>query len=184
MQKSGQEVDSDRLMVKNVSNPLTMNNFDKLREFRHKAYTLIGNGKDAIFDLMDAVLVGRSVSSFAELSLSPVFRRGWPSLYEALQDSVPPRLQLMELYIQQMPQESPIVLAGDHTAWSRLQAQTLRERTYEHQANPMSGTKPVTLGHGYSTIAWIPETQGSWALPLVHERITSAESPIEKGGNQ
>lgn len=134
-----------------------MSNFDKLREFRDNAYRLIGNGRDAVFDLMDAVLVSRSVASFAELSLSPVFRRQWSSLYEALQDSEPPRFRLMELYIQQMPQEMPIVLAGDHPAWSRLQAQTLRERTYEHQANPMSGAKPVTLGHGYSTIAWIPE---------------------------
>nr|MBD2342498.1 hypothetical protein [Calothrix sp. FACHB-156] len=33
---------------------------------------------------------------------------------------------------------------------------------------------------GYSTIAWIPENSGSWALPLRHERITSWESPIQK----
>lgn len=32
-----------------------MSNFDKLREFRHKAYTLKGNGTDALFDLMDAL---------------------------------------------------------------------------------------------------------------------------------
>lgn len=161
-----------------------MSNFDKLRDFRHKAYTLMGNGRDAVFDLMDAVLVSRSVYSFAELSLSPVFRRQWSSLYEALQDSEPPRLQLMSLYIEQIPPNNRIVLAGDHTAWSRLQAQTLRERTYEHQATPLSGAKPVTLGQGYSTLAWIPEVQGSWALPLVHERISSAESPIEKAAQQ
>ena len=77
-----------------------MSNFDKLREFRHNAYRLIGNGRDAVFDLMDAVLVSRSVASFAELSLSPVFRRQWSSLYEALQDSEPPRSVLMELYIR------------------------------------------------------------------------------------
>ncbi|WP_416666339.1 NF041680 family putative transposase [Egbenema bharatensis] len=157
-----------------------MTNFDRLRAFRHKSYMLIGNGKDALFDLMDAVLVSRSVYSFAELSVAPVFRRQWPSLYEALQDSNPPRLEWMGLYLEQMPQDERVVLAGDHTAWSRLQAQTLRERTYEHQATPMSGAKPVTLGQGYSTIAWIPEEQGSWALPLLHERITSAESPISK----
>ncbi len=184
MNKSGQNVDSDRLMVKDVSNHLTMNNFDKLREFRHKAYTLMGNGRDALFDLIDAVLVSRSVYSFAELSLSPVFRRRWSSLYEALQDSAPPRTQLMQLYIEQIAQQERIVLAGDHTAWSRLQAVTLRERTYEHQATPMSGAKPVTIGQGYSTLAWIPEAQGSWALPLLHERISSGESPIEKAINQ
>jgi hypothetical protein len=171
-------------MVKNVSNSLTMSNFDKLQDFRHQAYMLMGNGRDAIFDLMDAVLVSRSVNSFAELSLSPVFRRQWPSLYEALQDSELPRSSLMGLYIEQMRQESQIVIAGDHTAWSRLQAPTLQERTYEHQANPMSGAKPVTLGQGYSTLAWIPERPGSWALPLLHERITSAQTPIDKAAHQ
>lgn len=157
-----------------------MTNFDGLRAFRHKAYTLIGNGKDALFDLMDAVLVSHSVSSFAELSVAPVFRRQWSSVYEALQDSEPPRLKWMELFIGQMPTEQRLVMAGDHTAWSRWHADTLRERTYEHQPTLLSGAKPVTLGQGYSTIAWIPEPQGSWALPLLHERITSAESPIIK----
>ena len=36
------------------------------------------------------------------------------------------------------------------------------------------------MGHGYSTLAWIPESKGSWALPLRHERITSFETPITK----
>ena len=64
----------------------------------------------------------------------------------------------MRLYIEQLPQIEQLVLAGDHTAWSRFEAITLKERTYEYQAQPMSGAKPVTVGQGYSTIAWIPET--------------------------
>ena len=36
--------------------------------------------------VVDAVLVTRSVYSFVELSCSPVFRRQWPSIYEALED--------------------------------------------------------------------------------------------------
>jgi hypothetical protein len=163
-----------------------MTQFDNLRQFRQTAYNLMGKARDALFDLMDAVLVTRSAASFAELSLSPVFRRQWPSLYEALQDSNPPRLKLMKLYTQQMPQEAAhqVVLAGDHTAWPRLHARTLRERTFEHHCNPMYGSKPITVGQGYSTLAWIPESQGSWALPLLHERITSAEKPIEKAAQQ
>jgi hypothetical protein len=86
----------------------------------------------------------------------------------------------MRLYIEQIPQTEQIVLAGDHTAWSRLDAITLKERTYEHQAQPMSGAKPVAVGQGYSTIAIIPETEGSWALPLLHERITSERKPDRK----
>ncbi len=158
--------------------------FDKLKQFRSSVYTILGKAKDALFDLMDAVLVTRSVYSFVELSVSPVFRRKWCSIYEALEDSNPPRCELMQLYIQQLPKTEQLVLAGDHTAWPRLEAVTLKERTYEHQAQPMSGAKPVTVGQGYSTIAWIPETQGSWALPLLHERITSFENPLEKAAAQ
>ena len=56
--------------------------------FRQGVYTLLGNGKDALFDLMDAVLVTRSVYSFVELSVSPVFRRQWSSIYEAIEDGL------------------------------------------------------------------------------------------------
>ena len=57
-------------------------------------------------------------------------------------------------------------------AWVRPDAPTLRERTYEHQATAIDGNKPIAIGLGYSTIAWIPSVPGSWALPLRHERIT------------
>jgi DDE superfamily endonuclease len=157
---------------------------EKLKQFRTGVYSILGNAKDALFDLMDAVLVTRSVYSFAELSISPVFRRQWSSVYEAIQDGNPPRNELMKLYIKQLNQVEQIVLAGDHTAWSRLNAKTLKDRTYEHQAQPMSGVKPVTLGQGYSTIAVVPETHGNWALPLLHERITSFDNPIQKAASQ
>ncbi|WP_226889425.1 hypothetical protein [Nostoc sp. MG11] len=64
--------------------------FDQLKQFRTKVYTLLGNAKDALFDLMDAVLVTCSVYSFVELSTSPVFRRQWSSIYEAIEDGLPP----------------------------------------------------------------------------------------------
>ncbi len=161
-----------------------MTSLEQLETFRQSVYALLGNGRDALFDLMDAVVVSRSVSSFAEFSLSPVFRRQWSSLYEAVADSHAPRPELLKLYVQHLPQQHPLVLAGDHTAWPRLYAKTLKDRTYEHQAQPLSGRKPVTVGQGYSTLAWIPEAAGSWALPLLHERITSFETPITKATAQ
>ncbi len=155
--------------------------FEQLKQFRTEAYHLLGAAKDATFELMDAVLLTRSVYSFAELSLSPVFRRRWSSLYEALEDGRPHRHKLMKLYIKQIPKHKHkrVILAGDHTPWPRLEAVTLKDRTFEHGANLIGG-KPVTLGHGYSTLAWIPEEKGSWALPLRHERITSFDTPISK----
>ena len=70
-------------------------------------------------------------------------------------------------------------------AWGRPDAKTLKDRTNEYQER-------VIVGQGYSTIAWIPEehrvgspeTKGSWALPLLHERISSAEAPIPKAAEQ
>ena len=90
----------------------------------------------------------------------------------------------MRLCIEQMPTNEQPLLAGDHTAWSRREAFTLKDRTIEHQPTPIAGNKPVTVGHGFSTIAWIPEMESSWALPLRHERITSFETPRSRAAFQ
>jgi len=111
----------------------------------------------------------------------PLFNRQWSSVYEALQDCRPDRKKLMMLYIKQLQQQVPttehILVAIDHTAWGRPDAQTLKDRTHEYQ-------KGSIVGQGYSTIAWIPEAQGSWALPLLHERISSGSSPILQAASQ
>lgn len=156
----------------------------RLLDFRQEVYDRLGKGRDALFDLMDANLCTRSIESLAELSLSPVFRRGWPSTYEAVQDGEVPGKELMPLYCAQMSGELRPVLAGDHTAWPGPQARTLADRTIEHQPTSVPGNRPITIGHGYSTLAWVPDESGSWALPLLHERIGTAESPITKAAAQ
>jgi hypothetical protein len=160
-----------------------MNSVQDLQQFRNQIFQNLGKGRSAFMDLMDAILTSRSVSSLAEFSLSPLFRRRYASTYKVLQNGAVPRLALMKECIKYLPSSEVIVVAGDHTAWSRLGAVTLKERTYEHQPQSL-GNKPVTLGQGYSTIAWIPETEGSWALPLLHERITSFDKPVDKTAEQ
>lgn len=158
-----------------------MEPLSNLKAFRQEAYSYLGRAKDATFELMDAVMLTRKADSLADLSLCPVFRRKWSSIYESLQDTRPQRNKLMKLYIKQIKeQEKRILLAGDHTTWSRPNARTLKERTYEHFAQGGFGGRPITVGYGYSTLALIPESTGSWALPLRHERITSWENPIDK----
>lgn len=155
--------------------------YDRYQKFRQQTYQMLGKAKDATFELMDSVMTTRNVGCLAELSLSPLFRRKWSSTYEALEDSRPNRNKLMKRYIKQMPSSEYILLGIDHTAWSRRGAKTLKDRTYEHQA---SSNNSVTVGQGYSTIAWLPDKQGSWSLPLRHERITSYEKPISKAAWQ
>lgn len=160
--------------------------FTKLIQFRQAAYRCLGKARDAQFELTDAVMLTAAARSFAELSLSPVFRRLWPSLYEAIQDGSPDRAGLLRLYAAQIPLLPRVLLAGDHTAWPRLSARTLRDRTVEHQPTKVVGNRPITVGQGYGTLVWLPptETATSWALPFLHERISSAETPIGKAISQ
>jgi len=153
---------------------------DKLQEFRQQVYGFLGNGRDAIFDLMDAVLTSPSVKSFAELSLSAVYRRKWSSLYESLKDSRPRRGRLRRLCVEQIPKDIRPLLAGDHTGWGRPHAKTLKDRSFVHQPNLVEGNKPIVLGHDYSTLGWVPEKSGSWAIPLCHERISSFETASQR----
>jgi hypothetical protein len=156
-----------------------------LKTFRQSVYESgFGHARDALFELTDAVLLAPAVNSFAEFSLQPSFRRRWPMLYEALQDGSVHRDALLEIYCQQIPHTTRPLLAGDHTAWPRLHAPTLRERTVEHQPNAIPQAQPITVGQGYSTIAWLPEAARSWALPCLHERIAPTENPIGKAVTQ
>ncbi|EKF04576.1 NF041680 family putative transposase [Tolypothrix sp. PCC 7601] len=156
----------------------------RLEEFRQAAYTHLSKAHDATFELTDAILLTRNVYSLADLSLSPVFRRKWPSIYEAIQDTKPDREKLMELYIKQIPTENAYCWQEIIQLGHAHDAVTLKERTIEHSSTAIAGNKPITIGQGYSTIAWIPEDSGSWALPLRHERITSWDNPIEKAVEQ
>jgi len=158
--------------------------FTKLIQLRQAAYARLGRARDALFELADAAMLTPRAGSLAELSLSPVFRRRWPSVYEALQDGRPEREALFRLYVGHLAATARPVLAGDHTAWPRLAARTLRDRTIEHQPTRVYGNRPITIGQGYSTLAWVPEATGSWALPLLHERIGSGETPLGKGSDQ
>jgi hypothetical protein len=135
--------------------------------------------------VMDAVLMTRSVYSFVELSVSPVFRRKWSSIYEALEDGNPPRCELMQLYIQQLPKIEQLVLAGDHTAWPRLEAVTLKERTYEHQAKAFvrgeTSNRGTRLQH-YSLDSVKHKGVGHYPCYMSGSQVS--ENPLEKAAAQ
>ena len=48
-----------------------------------ETYQMLGKAKDASFELMDSVMTMRNASCLGEFSLSPLFRRKWPSTYES-----------------------------------------------------------------------------------------------------
>lgn len=153
--------------------------FEQLSQFRQSLYGHLGKAKDAVFELMDAVLVSSSIESFVSLSGSPVFRRQWPSVYAALQDSRLPQAKLLKGIVGRVESPEQLILAGDRTFWPRQDAVTLKERTFDHDSR-----QKRAVGQSYSTLAWIPEASGSWALPLRHERISSFETPGKRAAFQ
>jgi hypothetical protein len=57
---------------------------DTFRAFRNSLYDCLHRRADALFELTDALLTAQQVPSPVHLSLQPSHRRGWGSLYAAL----------------------------------------------------------------------------------------------------
>jgi hypothetical protein len=60
-----------------------------LSAFRSRLYEYFGRRADALFELTDAILTSNVDSSLVHLCFASVHRRGWGSLYAALNRSFP-----------------------------------------------------------------------------------------------
>ena len=67
------------------------------------------------------------------------------------------------------------LFAIDVTPKKRPYAKKLKDRGFVHCNEPVPGKKPVTLGHEYSCVAFLPQKNSKWALPLSIERVTTTE---------
>src|SRR5262249_13860137 len=142
-------------------------------------YGCLDRAADALFELLDAVLLSPHLDSFPELSCLPVFRRRWPSLYEALQDGRLDDRRWLPLALAHLPPSPAPLPVGEHPAWPRLHAPTLKDRAAHHQPTPIAGQKPITIGYGFSTLGVVPAATGSWFLPLLHERLSSQQAAAQ-----
>src|SRR5215472_17832586 len=57
-----------------------------LRQFRQELYDDLGLRQDSLFELLDAVLTAAAPTTLVRHSLSPCFRRQWPSTCDAVAD--------------------------------------------------------------------------------------------------
>ena len=156
-----------------------MNKYSKLQQFRFDTYQILAKARDATFELMDSIMTTKNADSLAEFSLSPFFGRKWHSTYEAIEDSRLSTNKLMKRYLKEIPELEYILLAVDNTHWQLQGAKTMKDRGYQYHGSSINSS---ILGHGYSTIAWLPplKEKGSGTLPLRHERITSFETASSK----
>jgi hypothetical protein len=141
-----------------------------LARFRAELYqSVLGLRRDALCELLDAVLSGAGASSLVRLSLAPCFRRGWASAPDALVDGRLDVAALRRLFAQTMPLalvDERLLWVLDGSLWPRPAAKTSAERTWARFLTGGTPESGIVGGWEYQWLAVIPEASGSWVLPL------------------
>lgn len=160
----------------------TSEQLNKIIEFRQTIHQIgLTQYRDAQFDLMDSLLSNPRVSSFAELTLSPQFKRQWHSAYQGIKGGRQNREAVGKLMHQHLPKSGIRVYAVDTSIWQRPRARTVNGLVYEYNATLSSGQTVISPAHVYSGLCWIPERRGSWALPLSMRRLPVDKTAVTMG---
>jgi hypothetical protein len=129
----------------------------------------LGQRKDSLFDLTDAILTSAGPATLARLSLAAGFRRRWSSVSDALtagRIDVPLLRRLLVAALPAGAASARPLWALDASTWPRPAATTSRERTYAHRVAIGMPQRGVVAGWEYQWLVAVPEAQGSWVLPL------------------
>jgi hypothetical protein len=156
-----------------------------LQTFRHKLLGIFPRRADALFELIDALLLTIDPRSPVELSASPAFRRRFSMVYDALRHGqVDPELA-RQLLAAAEPSEA-LQVAGyavypvDSTIQPRPDAETLLDRGKVYSASK-EGTVP---GHQYSWLGRVIAQGQSWFAPRDVERIATHTTPAAVAAEQ
>ncbi|HZG62973.1 MAG TPA: NF041680 family putative transposase [Rubrobacteraceae bacterium] len=154
---------------------------DALRAFRRSIYACLHRRADALFELADAILAADgAVPSPAHLSLQAPHRRGWGSLYAALDRGWIDVEALRGLLARHPLAESETpVYAVDASVWARCDAETSPERGFYYHPSRHSAGQPIVAGWAYQFVAQLNFVRESWTAPMDVERIRPAQDANE-----
>jgi hypothetical protein len=148
---------------------------ERLRAFRHAIYTTFGCRRDALMEILDALLTTPVIEHPVHLSLTSGFQRTWGSIYDALNGGTMPLPRLEHLVAEQPLETSTAWYAVDASVWSRCDAETSPDRGYYHHHTRHSNGQPIVAGWNYSWLVQIPERCSSWTAPLRVRRMQPGE---------
>jgi hypothetical protein len=118
--------------------------------FREVIYRhTLGQRKDSLCDLVDAILTSAGPATLARLSLAAGFRRRWSSVSDALSEGrldVPLLRRLLVAALPAVPAGRRPVWAIDAATWPRPAAHTSPERTYAHRVAVGTPQRGVVAG--------------------------------------
>jgi hypothetical protein len=169
------------------SRSITHMNLNTLNDFRHGMYSCFGNGKDALFNTVDALSSEAGAQSFPELSLSPFFERTWASLYEALEDGKIDAEQLREVFVRFAPLPAVgqhVFLGVDTSNLYRSEADTAADRTLVPIANLPKNAHAACPGWVISSVVLLPTLAGQGTFVLDTARVSSTELATEVAARQ
>jgi hypothetical protein len=157
-----------------------------LRAFRHSFYKCFHRRADALFELTDALLTADALPSPVHLSLEASHRRGWGSLYAALDRG---RIDVQAL--RRLLASHPLAGSGatpvfsvDVSVWDRCDAECSPERGYYYHPSRHSAGQPIVAGWAYQFIAQLNFVRESWVAPMDVERVRPAQDANEVAAEQ
>jgi hypothetical protein len=153
-----------------------MEPFDALRAFRRSLYDCLHRRGDALFELADAIITSEvAVPSPVHLSLQASHRRGWGSLYAALDrgriDAEALRKLLARHPLAIGVADEPPVYAVDASVWPRCDAECSPDRGYYYHPSRHSAGQPIVAGWAYQFVARLNFIRESWTAPVDVERV-------------
>jgi len=160
------------------------NALERLRAFRQTMYTTFGCRRDALVEILDALLTSSVIEHPAQLSLAPGFQRRWGSIYDALNAGTMP-LPRVERLIAEHPLDIRTAwYAVDASVWPRCDAETSPDRGYYPQHSRHSNGQPIVAGGNYSWLVQIPERCSRWTAPLRVRRMLPGENSNQVAAQQ
>lgn len=155
-----------------------------ISEFREAVYQKVTYRPAAILDLVDALRIAGHVSSPVALSESPVFRRKFSSVYDALvHGELGDELKTLFSSSQDADWETIAgyeVHAIDATSNERMAAETLADRG----ALKAQQKEPLRYGHKYSWLVRLVQSGTSWVAPEDLARIGTGTTDTKVAAQQ
>jgi hypothetical protein len=159
---------------------------EALRAFRAGLFVCFGRRRDALLEVLDALLTAGAFPSLPRLSLAPGHRRGWGSVSAALRRGHIHLEALRGLSLRQPMPEGPPLYAIDVSVWPRPGAATSPERGYQyHSPRRRDGHDPIVAGWAYQWLTRLSWDRDSWTAPVDVRRVRPEEKPtglaVEQG---
>ena len=157
---------------------------ETLCAFRSQVYRNFGCRRDALFELLDAVLTTPVIESPTHLRLAPFFQRHWGSGYDALNQGTMDVTALAHLIAAHRLDTTTSWYAVDASVWPRCDAETSPERGYDHHPTRQSHGQPIVAGGNYSWLVQVPERCTSGTAPQAMQRMPPGANPNQVAAEQ